>query len=130
MKPEALQRHVEELCAANRIRWWPLRSSRDAAYALRAEYDEGTVGGESWAPPVRGDLSYATALHEIGHILGQHQNSQRKLVRERWAWIWARQNARTWTQRMERDAQRCLQWYAERVDDAGEAARCACGGGK
>jgi hypothetical protein len=41
--------------------------------------------------PIRSAISYATALHEIGHILGRYQDSRRSLVRERWAWQWARE---------------------------------------
>ena len=44
-----------------------------------------------------GLLSYATAMHEIGHILGRYQNSRRVMVRESWAWVWARRNALMWT---------------------------------
>jgi len=34
--------------------------------------------------PIKSAISYATALHEIGHILGRYQRSKHVLVRERW----------------------------------------------
>src|SRR5262245_31749107 len=38
----------------------------------------------------------------IGHIKGRYQNRRHSLmVRERWAWQWARDNALIWTPRME-----------------------------
>ena len=58
--------------------------------------------------PVRSPRSYATALHEIGHILGRHQRSQAVLVRERWAWHWAKRNALQWTPEMRRHAAWCI----------------------
>jgi hypothetical protein len=42
-------------------------------------------------PPIRSASSYAIALHEIGHLRGRHQQSRREIVRERWAWAWARE---------------------------------------
>jgi antirestriction protein ArdC len=54
--------------------------------------------------PVQGQESYAIALHELGHIFGRYQRSARVIVRERWAWRWARENALMWTPAMERCA--------------------------
>lgn len=59
-------------------------------------------------PPVRSAASYATALHEIGHLLGRHQDSLRSMVRERAAWDWAKRNALVWTDRMETHRLTCL----------------------
>jgi Phage integrase family len=66
-------------------------------------------------PPIRSELSYATALHEIGHIFGRYQRSRSVMVRERWAWEWARANALVWTPRMERSARAALAWYRSRA---------------
>ena len=52
--------------------------------------------------PVRSVISYAAALHEIGHVRGRYQQSPKVEVRERDAWRWARTNAMIWTPRMER----------------------------
>jgi hypothetical protein len=67
--------------------------------------------------PIRSAISYATALHEIGHIRGRHQRSADPMVRERWAWRWARANAMAWTAAMERDARMALA-YATRQHEA------------
>lgn len=76
--------------------------------------------GRAWAchemsvigiPVVRTAKTYATALHEIGHILGAHQRSRSVMVCERWAWRWAKRNARVWTPTMERRMCFCLAWY-------------------
>src|SRR5262245_45929361 len=62
-------------------------------------------------PPIKSPVTYGIALHEIGHILGRHQTSKVRLVRERWAWAWAKQHALIWTPGMERKMQDCLAWY-------------------
>src|SRR5215510_2202843 len=67
---------------------------------LAAEHDI-VVG--TWVP-INSVISYAVALHEIGHIRGRFQRSSHSLVREQGAWAWARQNALVWTDRMERYA--------------------------
>ena len=41
---------------------------------------------EIWIRPIRSPLAYATALHEIGHILGRYQMRFSGMVSERWAW--------------------------------------------
>jgi hypothetical protein len=47
-------------------------------------------------------------MHEISHIVGQHQHSRDTLVRERWAWKWARENALEWTAAEDRQAEKAL----------------------
>src|SRR6516162_5029609 len=66
---------------------------------------------EIWIRPIRSPLAYATALHEIGHILGRYQMRFSGMVSERWAWQWARRNALQWTPAMEQHAERCLKSY-------------------
>jgi uncharacterized protein YjaZ len=60
--------------------------------------------------PVRSDITYAVALHELGHIVGPMQDGHR-LEREAGAWIWARNNACEWTARMDAKMRRCLGSY-------------------
>jgi antirestriction protein ArdC len=107
-----MHRHVEALATEHEImvdtRWV---KQADRAYALR-EADGGV--DEIQIPPIRSAISYATALHEIGHILGRHQSSRYSLVRERWAWRWARENAIAWTPVMERNAALALAYCEER----------------
>ena len=70
---------------------------------------------EMWLPPVRSEVSYAAALHEIGHIKGRDQKSLDVLVREQAAWQWARDNALVWTAAMERHAAKALAWVEARL---------------
>jgi len=70
---------------------------------------------ELWLPPVRSEVSYAVALHEIGHIKGRYQKSVDMLVREQAAWQWARDNALVWTPQMERRAAEALAWIEARL---------------
>lgn len=51
--------------------------------------------------PIKSSVSYAVALHEIGHIKGLYQRSPRSMAREHWAWEWAQRNALVWTPRMD-----------------------------
>jgi hypothetical protein len=96
-----MQEHVSRLCEANEIGITYIRRKAYGNYWLR----------EIWIPPVKSPRSYATALHEIGHILGRHQLSKVILVRERWAWNWARRNALRWTPAMQWHAEWCLEYY-------------------
>jgi hypothetical protein len=52
---------------------------------------------EIWLPRIRSAVSYATALHELGHCLGRYQASRSVMTVERWAWRWAKENALIWT---------------------------------
>lgn len=65
--------------------------------------------------PIKSEISYCTALHELGHILGRHQQSRQLMVRERWAWKWARTNALAWTVRMEKNRGESLRIAAQRA---------------
>ena len=57
--------------------------------------------------------TYAIALHEIGHIIGPHQNALR-FCSEVGAWIYARQAALQWSRMMMRICHECLDSYAAR----------------
>src|ERR1700687_4117481 len=83
MTPTEMQEHIATLCETNEI---------------IVTYGAKRALGSYWLseihlPHVKSARSYATALHKIGHILGRHQRSSVILVRERWAWQWARRNA-------------------------------------
>jgi len=62
---------------------------------------------------IRSEVSYSTALHELGHILGRHQRSRQLMVRERWAWEWARTIALAWTDRMAKNRGESLRIAAQ-----------------
>ena len=104
MKARELKAHCDRLCAEHEITWLPGR----LPLALR-------VTREILTPPIRGPVSYAWVLHEIGHILGRYQNSRRCMVRETWAWTWARHHTLCWTPAMERSRQAGLDWYRARA---------------
>jgi hypothetical protein len=102
-----MRQHVLDLCERSGIiiEW---RSGYGGAYAIR-------MAEEICTPPIKSVITYATALHEIGHVLGRHQSSRCVMVRERWAWKWARNNALLWTPAMQRSAERSLAWYMPRA---------------
>jgi hypothetical protein len=103
---ELLRAHVIEIRARHEVEIWWMRGRRARALP---EFFEIEI------PAIRSPITYGTALHEIGHCL-RHQMSRSVLVAERYAWEWARCNARVWTPSMERSAARSLAWY--------EARRC------
>lgn len=107
MKPTVyhLATHIMEICWAHKIVvTWCDRPSR--ACAMPDHW-------EICIPAVRSTLSYATALHEIGHLLGQYQQTRFVVAAERWAWVWARDNALIWTDRMDRCAGASLDGYRQ-----------------
>src|SRR5262245_53931216 len=119
MNVAALQKHVQQ-----HLEKIPDRFDTTVRYCKRLSQarvltapDTGEVI-EIIIPPVRSKLSYATAMHELGHLFGRHQRSKRVIVRERAAWAWARANALIWTPEMQRHADECLAWYARRAKDA------------
>jgi hypothetical protein len=74
-------------------------------------------GGRAWRKkrkiairPVKTAITYAIALHEIGHILGPRQSGNR-CDREVGAWEWAKANAIEWTDTMDKTMRNALQDY-------------------
>ena len=62
--------------------------------------------------PTKNTGYYVSALHEIGHIVGERQGpSISTLTKELYAWIWARQNALVWTDTAERIMRRTMDSY-------------------
>jgi antirestriction protein ArdC len=104
---ESMRQHVIELCEQWDIvfHWHP---DARKAWAIHA-FEEISI------PPIRSPITYATALHEIGHIRGHNQRSHKKMVRERGAWRWARANALLWTPAMERSCRDSLAWYERAI---------------
>lgn len=101
MKVEIYQRHIEELLSKNGIvadwreRTRCVANSRNRT--IRIQF-------------IKGAVSYAVALHEIGHILG-HGRSLRRLDKEVFAWQWAKANAKEWRKPMKVALQSRLQSY-------------------
>jgi hypothetical protein len=79
--------------------------------------------------PIKSRILYAAALHEIGHLRGQYQDSSSStLMRERGAWEWARTHALLWTSSMESSARKAMHWYARHavwIDDHARLKRTA-----
>lgn len=100
-----LVQHVLEVAALGRVRINWRNDYR--AYALPEHL-------EIWIPRIRSEKTYCTALHELGHCLGRHQESRSVLTVERWAWRWAKNNALFWTEVMDREMARSLSWYEVR----------------
>ena len=80
-----MEAHVEELCAEHGIE---LTGSSARGRAIR--WRGGRL--EISIPPIRGQVSYFIALHEIGHLVGRGRSKPR-LESEANAWVWALQNA-------------------------------------
>jgi hypothetical protein len=109
---EDMRRHIEQLTANLEVSRFRVKRLNQAK-VLTTDSGEPL---ELWLPAIRSKLSYATALHEIGHLRGRYQSRRYGvLVRERWAWQWARENALIWTDAMERNAVASLDWYEARA---------------
>lgn len=65
--------------------------------------------------PVKSEITYAIALHEIGHILGPRQSGTR-LDKEVGAWEWAIEHAVHWTLPMAQKMRACLESYMAKVE--------------
>ena len=79
-------KHVQQIADENQIVIHRRLNRLSRSYSIR-------VSEEIYITPIRSELSYAVALHELGHVLGPHQSSRCVLVRERAAWKWAKRNA-------------------------------------
>jgi hypothetical protein len=88
VSPEALDRHVDELCARHGI--LRLSGSRGRAEVHRRN-GRRTIAIR--IPAVRGQVTYFVALHEIGHLVGPGRSGAR-LEKEAAAWRFALHEAR------------------------------------
>ncbi len=87
MKPRTLDLHIDDLCAAYGIR---RLAGRGRAVVIRIKHRDGRTERrlEIRVPPVRGQVSYFVALHEIGHLVGVGRGG-RRLESEEAAWRFA-----------------------------------------
>jgi hypothetical protein len=61
---------------------------------------------------IKSNVTYAYALHELGHLLGTRQSkANSELEQEAAAWKYAREHAIEWTNGMEKVLQDCLEGY-------------------
>ena len=78
---EVMEAHVAQLCREYGIELIG-SSSRGRAIRWRGGKREIAI------PPIRGQVSYFVALHEIGHLVGRGRSAAR-LEAEANAWLWA-----------------------------------------
>ena len=85
-------------------------------HGVSVEWKEGYFKGRAWRrerkikiAPVRTAVTYAIALHELGHVLGRQ--SGLRIDREVQAWEWAEANALEWTEPMIVKAAKCVASY-------------------
>jgi hypothetical protein len=83
ISPAVLDLHIDELCDLNRI--VRLHGTRGRAEVRRRNGRRTTA---IRIPPVRGQVTYFVALHEIGHLIGPGRSGTR-LEKEAAAWRWA-----------------------------------------
>ena len=82
---QQMEAHVEQLCAEHGIE---LVGSSARGRAIRWRGGRIAIS----IPPIRGQVSYFIALHEIGHLVGKGRSAPR-LEAEANAWIWALQRS-------------------------------------
>jgi hypothetical protein len=97
---DMMRADVEELAKDNRIEVVYHSGYRARAWRKSRKVRIATV---------KSDITYAVALHEIGHILGRHPSL--RIDKEVAAWEWAKTNALTWTPAMQNTAVRLLGRY-------------------
>ncbi|MSO94849.1 MAG: hypothetical protein EXQ81_03525 [Thermoleophilia bacterium] len=87
MQPYTLDLHIDDLCVAHGIR---RVGGRGRAVVISVRHRDGRRERrlEIRVPPVRGQVSYFIALHEIGHLVGAGR-SGRRLESEEAAWRFA-----------------------------------------
>jgi hypothetical protein len=78
---ELMEAHIEDLCREYDIELVG-SSSRGRAIRWRGGKLEISI------PPIKGQVSYFIALHEIGHLVGRGRSAPR-LESEANAWLWA-----------------------------------------
>ena len=97
--------HIQEICALNNIKvnYQSLDEPEPLYWANR-----GTR--EICIRPTKNSGFYVSALHEIGHVIGDNQDLD-ILAKELWAWIYARRTAMVWTDTCERIMRRSMDSY-------------------
>ena len=99
--------HIARVCKIEDIEIeWRDRLNRSLAWRRRRKIR---------IRPVKTAITYAVALHEIGHILGPRQNGTR-LDKEVGAWEWAMANAIEWTDTMSQVRAKGLKSYLAKVN--------------
>ena len=86
-----------------------------AEHAIAIEYVDRATG-RAWRKPRRVRIGapstparYATALHELGHLITTRR--AHRLTRELDAWIWARAHGAYWSDECDQECRRALATY-------------------
>ena len=103
--------HVDYIAEKNGVTVHAVLENRDQARA-------NSMFGIIVIAPVTDEVSYAIALHELGHCIDPDGGHEDKLTRERAAWRWAEENAIVWTQAMADDKLASLGHFGGTVPDA------------
>jgi hypothetical protein len=78
---EMMERHIERLCDE-----YGIELAGNSARGRAIRWRGGRL--EIAIPPIKGQVSYFIALHEIGHLVGRGRSAPR-LESEANAWLWA-----------------------------------------
>jgi len=108
---EAMREHINDYCAVLASADGIETNWTSQHLKAEASLDAGFIT----IPHIRSHVAYAVALHEIGHIYGKHQRHPSTMVRERWAWKFARRHAMLWTEEMETQKVTSLKWYESQI---------------
>ena len=97
--------HIQEICALNKIK--VNYQSMDDIVPI---YWANKKKREIQLRPTRNTGYYVSALHEIGHIIGDNQDLD-LIAKELWAWIYAKETAMVWTPTAERIMRKSMDSY-------------------
>ena len=97
--------HIQEICALNKIK--VNYQSMDDIVPI---YWANKKKREIQIRPTRNTGYYVSALHEIGHIIGDNQDLD-LIAKELWAWIYAKETAMVWTPTAERIMRKSMDSY-------------------
>lgn len=108
--------HIQELCAVNHI-----TVSYQSLDDEIPRYYANPRKKHIHIRPTKNTGYYVSALHEIGHILGDDQTYNNTVKeREIGAWIWAMLNAKVWTDTADRVMSRALSSYGVSEEESRE----------
>ena len=107
----------QELCAKHKI-----TVSFDSLKNATPQYWANRRKNAIQIRPTKNTGYYVSALHEIGHLIGQQQNGN-LIQAEIYAWVWAKQNAIVWTDTAERIMEKALMSYVKNAKTYNRFAR-------
>ena len=97
--------HIQEICALNKI-----KVNYQSMYEIVPIYWANKKKREIQIRPTKNTGYYVSALHEMGHIIGDNQDLD-LIAKELWAWIYAKETAMVWTPTAERIMRKSMDSY-------------------